>query len=273
MSNKTADKYGKQLPRNNREIQWVKLGKMKVSALVQRELKPSRVDYLSSVFNLEMLGNPEVSFRDGHYYIMDGQHRIEAVKNWLGKGWEDQCIQCWVATGLSEKDEAEIFLTLNDTLSIDTFQKFKVALRAGREIEIAIACIVNNEHLVISKDNVPGGIHAVGTLKRVYIRDGAQSLGRALVLIRDAFGDSGLDAIVIDGFGMLCNRYNGVLDEKQSAITLSNAHGGVKGLIGMAEALRLKTGNGQAHCVAAAAVNIINRDRKNKDKLVGWFKE
>src|SRR5581483_3839785 len=47
-----------------------------------------------------------VSCRDGCYYIMDGRHRFEALKRWLGTGWEEQQIQCWVATGLTEKEEA-----------------------------------------------------------------------------------------------------------------------------------------------------------------------
>jgi hypothetical protein len=52
---------------------------------------------------------------------------------------------------------------------------------------------------------------------------------------------------------------------------LSSAHGGVKGLLNAAENLRNMTGNPKAHCVAAAAVNIVNRGRGGK-KLPDWWK-
>jgi hypothetical protein len=273
MKDKTAAKYGKQVERKNRELKWVKLGLMKVSSMVQRELRQSRVDHLARIMDPDKLGTPEVSFRDGHYYIMDGQHRIEAVKKYLGDGWQDQHIQCWVASGLTESDEAEVFLSLNDKLNLDNFQKFKIACRAGRKEEIEISWIVEKEDLVISKEETKGAIRAVGTLQRVFRRDGANALHRALAMARDSYGDPGLEAKVIDGFGLLCNRYNGVLDIAKAVESLSNTHGGVKGLLSAAEHLRQKSGQSKHQCVAAASVTIINRDRTGKDKLPSWWKE
>jgi hypothetical protein len=178
-----------------------------------------------------------------------------------------------VWTGLTEQDEAEMFLELNHKLGVNVFQNFKIALRAGRETEIAIACIVNGAGLVISKEKTPGAIRAVGTLKKVFVRDGADALKQALTLARDAFGDPGLEAMVIDGFASVCRRYNGVLDPKGAVASLANMHGGVKGLLCMAEKLREVSGNQKAHCLAAATVTVINRDRTGKSKLPSWWKE
>lgn len=271
MKVKTSEKYNKQNKRVNRELKWVRLGLMRVSALAQRELKPSRVDYLVSGFELDKLGNPEMSYRDGLYYIMDGHHRVEAVKRWLGKGWEDQCIQCWVATGMSERDEAETFLILNDTLNVDALQKFRVAVQANRPLESDVNTIVQSEGLCVSSQQTPGAIGAVGTLKRVYSRDGKECLRRALVITRDAYGDPGLSAKVLDGLGLLCGRYYGILDEATATKALHNTLGGVNGLLGRAEALRQKTGNSVGACVAASAVQIINRGRRTK-RLADWWK-
>jgi hypothetical protein len=268
---KTAQKYGKQVTRN-RELKWVRLGSMRVSPQAQRELKQARVDHLVSVFDPDQLGNPEVSYRDGHYYIMDGQHRVAAVKEWFGKGWEDQHIQCWVASGLSEQEEAEGFLLLNDKLNVDIFQKFRVAVNAGRQIESDIDGIVRAEGLCVSQQQLPGAVGAVGTLKRVYGRDGKECLRRALCIARDAYGDSGLVAAVLDGLGLLCGRYNGALDEASAIAALKKALGGVNGLLGRAETLRQKTGNAKGPCVAAAAVEIINRDRKAAQRLADWWR-
>ena len=128
-------------------------------------------------------------------------------------------------------------------------------------------------YVTFSNNEIPGKIGAVGTLKRSYVRDGADALGRSLLLIKNSFGDAGFESRIIDGFGLICNRYNGVLDGKAAAIALSKTNGGPRGLLNMAEALHIKTGQLKYQCVAAAAVNVINRDRTGKSKLVSWFKE
>jgi len=110
-------------------LKWCPIAKMRVSPTAQRELKQHRVDHLVANFDLEQIGTPVVSERDGAYYILDGQHRIEALR---GIGWGDQQIQCWTYTGLTEEDEAERFLKLNDTLVVDSFSKFRVGVNAGR---------------------------------------------------------------------------------------------------------------------------------------------
>lgn len=252
-------------------LRWIPLNKVRVSPLAQREQNPSRIDWLLANFDLEQFGTPTVSERDGHFYIIDGQHRIAALILWLGDGWDEQKVQCWTYTGLTEAEEADKFDRLNDVLAVNAFSKFKVRVTAGRTIESDIQRIVQTQGLVISKAKTPGAIGAVGTLRKVYVRSDAETLGKSLRIIRDAFGDAGFEARVIDGIGHLCQRYNGVLDEASAIEHLSNIHGGVKGLLGKAEVLHKQTGNAKAHCVAAAAVDQINSGRGGK-KLPSWWK-
>jgi hypothetical protein len=251
------------------KMRWVAIPQMKVSPLAQRDLNQARVDHMAANFDPEMIGTPTVSLRDGHYYIIDGQHRVEMMKQ---IGWGDQNLQCWVYEGLTERDEADRFLKLSDTLTIDVFAKFRVGITAGRETEIDIDRIVRLQNLVVSRDDLPGAISAVGTLRRIYGRAGGKTLGRALRIVRDAYGDAGLSAEVIDGIGLLCQRYNGELNDADAVAKLSTVHGGVHGLTNQAETLRRKTGNQKGHCVAAAAVEIINRGKGGK-KLPDWWKQ
>lgn len=258
-------------PRVEREarLRWVPIPSMKVSPLAQRDLNQARVDHMAANFDVEMIGTPTVNLRDGHHYIVDGQHRVEMLKQ---IGWGDQNVQCWVYEGLSETDEAERFLKLSDTLTIDAFAKFRVGITAGREAECDIDRIVRLQSLVVSRDDIPGAISAVGTLRRVYGRAGGKTLGRALRIVRDAYGDPGLTTHVIDGIGLLCQRYNGELDDTAAVSKLAAMHGGVNGLLNQAETLRLKTGNQKGHCVAAAAVEAINRGSKGGARLADWWK-
>jgi hypothetical protein len=120
-----------------------------------------------------------VSHRGGWYYLIDGQHRIAALKLWLGS-WEGQQVQCWCYEGLTEAQEAEVFLTLNDTLAVHAFARFKVSVQVGRGTEGDIDRIVRALGLRISQGRAGGGIAAVATLRRVYDRGGAAVLARAL---------------------------------------------------------------------------------------------
>lgn len=250
-------------------LRWVPIGKMKVNDRAQRDMNPARVDHLAVNLDPELIGTPTVNERDGWFYIMDGQHRVEALRL---LGWEpEQQVQCWTYVGLTEEQEAEKFLTLNDVLQVNALPKFRAAVTAGREVESDIDRIVRSLGLCVTRDKVPGAIGAVGTLQRVYGRSGPKVLSRTLRIARDAYGDAGLEAAVIDGIGALCERYNGELAEDTAVERLQTANGGVSGLLNKAETIRRQTGNAKGQCVAAAAVEIINRGRGGK-KLPDWWK-
>lgn len=259
---------GKRVLRTAR-LRWVPIEKTKVSPVAQRELNQHRVDEIAANFDPEQIGAPTVNQRDGWYYIIDGQHRIEAMRL---MGWSDQSVQCWTYDDLTEEQEAEYFLRINNTLTVETFERFRISIKAGREIETDIDRIVRGHNLRITRDEIPGAIRAVGTLRRVYTRSNPKTLARTLRIIRDAYGDAGLAAPVIDGIGLLCHRYNGQLDDSEAVKKLGDMRGGVNGLLGNAEKLRLATGNQKSHCVAAAAVDVINRGRGAK-KLPSWWAE
>lgn len=254
-------------------LRWIAFGDMHVAVGVsQREKghKEARVNYLLAHLDLEQIGAPVLSLRDGAYFIIDGQHRIEALRR-FGFTPADK-LQCWVYEGLTQSQEGEKFLQYNDILPVSVMDKFRVGVNANREMESDIDRIVQAQGLRVSLDKGDGAIMAVGTLRRIYRNDGAKTLARTLRIVRDAYGDAGLKAPVLNGIGLLCARYNGELQDELAVTKLSNLRGGVHGLLNEAEKIRLKTGNAKGHCVAAAAVDIINTGRRN-NKLPSWWTE
>ncbi|MGH3599121.1 MAG: DUF6551 family protein [Pseudonocardiaceae bacterium] len=250
-------------------LRWVLISEMRVSEVAQRAQNQARVDRLAADFDLEQLGTPEVNFRDGAAWIIAGAHRIAALRQ---IGYGDQRVQCWTYDGLTEQEEAERFLLKNDFLAVSAFDKYRIGVNAGREVECDIDRIVRSNGCVVSRDAVPGAIAAVGTITRIYKRAGGPVLGRTVRIARDAYGDPGLDQWVLDGISHLCHRYNGTIEETVVVEKLSAAAGGVNGLLGNAEIVRRKLGAPKGQSVAAAAVEIINRGRGNGGKkLPGWW--
>ncbi len=249
-------------------LQWVPIPLMRVSVIAQREkVSPSRVDHIASNFDPEQLAALTVNGRDDVYYLLDGMHRVEALK---AVGWGDQQIQCWTYKELTDAEMSEVFLKLNNVLPVNAFDQFRIGVHAGRPVECDIGRVVRAQGLRVSRDKGDGAVRAVGTLRKIYTRADAGTLGRSLRIASTAYGDAGLEAPVIDGLALLCQRYNGQLDDSHAVIKLTNARGGVTALLHLAHRYRLDTGHQKSHCVAAAAVDVINSGRTGR-KLPSWW--
>jgi len=255
----------------------VALGKMRriESGKAQRPMREKRVDYLLANLDLHNLGLPKVNLRGGVYYLIDGQHRVEALKRWLGTGWEHQKIPCQVYEGLNESEEADMFDRCNDYLNVTAFDRFKNRVTAKREVEVAIMAILASEGLSVGQHGNANTndeeVTCVSTLVKVYKRTGPDVLQKTLRIVRDAFGVAGVKSMVVDGVSHVVHRYADSLNERTFTESLSGIKGGVFGLLGQATVLQKQTGTGKAQCVAAACVDIINRHRSGKARLPSWW--
>lgn len=251
-------------------LEWVRLGDIRIPAHAQRELKPYFVATLEP-FDPDLFGIPVVSERGSVYHLLDGQQRTAKLREWLGTGWEDQRMQCRVYRGLSDQQEAALFLKLQMHLNVGAYDKFDKAVNAGKEPETSINTIVQACGLHVSRGKTPGGIVAVDALRAVYGTGNAAILSKTLRIISDSYGDVGLEGSVIKGVGMVCQRYNGALEFDHAVSKLGNARGGVKGLLNLAASLKDKYGATKPVAVAGAAVEIINQGKGGK-KLPAWWK-
>ena len=249
-------------------LKWVPIDKIKVNPLAQRDVNQSRVDHLVANLDLDQLGNPVVSQRDGAFWVLDGQHRIEAMRAF---GFDTEPVQCWVHEGLDSEQEAEVFLKLNDVLPVSAFDRFTKAVHAGRTAESDIDRIVKSVGCLVTRDKVDNGIGAVAALRYVYSL-GPGTLARTLATIRDAYGTGGFDNSIIRGIGLVCSRYDAAsLDAALAVQKLQKAARGADGLLQKAEIVRRTTGVSKSVAVAAAAVETINGSGKGR-KIPSWWK-
>lgn len=256
--------------RRGAKLASVPLDNMRVrEEISQRRLNKAWANEIAREFNLEDFGAPTINKSGEWYWIVDGQHRIAALKIWL-KDWEGQKVECWVYNNLSEQQEADLFDRLNTVKAVNAFDTFLVRLTARRESETNIEAIVRKHKLKVSRHRGEGTISCVRALGKVYDR-GADCLDRDLTIAQEGLGDAGLDADILDGLSLLISRYDGRLNDKRAIRTLAAVRGGANALRSRAARLREQMGASRATCIAAAAVEAYNRGKGGK-KLAGWWK-
>lgn len=266
----------KQPNRKPSKIRPVPIGSMRIppALVTQREFRKAHGDDIATNLDLNKLGFPIINHRDGIFWVLDGQHRIYALKE-NGFGDKDT-LDCEVYEDLSDAEMAEIFLGRDARKPIPLYDKFHVACTAGRrrELDIQRAVEANGQKIGRSRED---GISAVGALSTVYDRSGDIVLGQVVRAINLGFGGDPLafDRAVIEGLGLVFNRYNGRTNEKELGSRLSALRQGARGLLRKAEAVRERTGNQKKQCVAAVVVDIYNKGLgpRAANRLPSWWKE
>ena len=257
-------------PARQSHLQWVAADDLRTNPVAQREFRPTWAEEILAKFDLDKFQVPHVNRRaDGALYIMEGQHGTWAYREFFGEG---QQIQVWLYDGLTEQEEAEFFLSLNNKKAVDAMAKFKVGVTAGREVECDIDRIVRANHCHVSREKIPGAIRSVTALQFVYRGQGPRILGEVIRTIATAYGDEGFEAEIVKGLGLVLGRYPDI-DTKHLITKMRSAQGGSKGLINRANALRLSTGQQKSQCVAGAIVEVYNRGKRGRAALPSWWKD
>lgn len=265
----------KQLNRKPSKFHKVALGQMRTppALVTQREFRKAHGDRIASELDLNKLGVPVMNHRDGIFWVLDGQHRIYALKQ-FGFGDKDM-IECEVYEGLTDAEAADMFLGRAQVKAIGQYDKFHIACTAGHRRENDIRRVVEANGLKIGRTKEENTIGAIGALRKVYDRSGDVVVGQVVRALKNAFGgdSAAFDANLIDGLGLVFNRYNGKTNEKELANRMSSSN--VRSLLRRAESQRERTGNQKAQCIAATVVDIYNKGLgpRASDRLPAWWKE
>lgn len=265
----------RQPSRKPSKIRPVQIAQMRIppALVTQREFRKAHGDRIASQLDLNKLGFPIINHRDGNYWVVDGQHRIYALRE---NGFEKDTLDCEVYEDMSDAEMADIFLGRDERKPIPLYDKFHVACTAGRRRERDIQRTVEANGQKISRDKTDGGISAVGALAKVYDMSGDVVLGQVIRTVNLGFGGDpiGFDRSIIEGLGLVYNRYNGHTNEKQLGSKLAELRHGARELIRKAETIRERTGNQKHQCIAATVVDIYNRGLgpRAANRLPSWWK-
>lgn len=250
-------------------LTWVNVSDLRINPVAQREFSQTWADKLLSEFDPDKLQTPHVHKReDGSLYTVDGQHGSWAYGEFFGP---DQKIEVHLYEGLTEQEEADLFLSLNNKKPVGAMAKFKVGVTAGREIECDIDRIVRANGCTVSHNGADNAISAVGALTTIYNRHGSATLGKTLRIIGDSFAESGFERPVLLGVAMVLARYPDA-DTLRLVKQLRGLRNGWKGVVHKTALIKAQMGCTQVEAAAAAVVEIYNAGRGGK-KLPSWWRE
>lgn len=239
----------------------------------QRAVDPNRVRKLIEEFAATGLGTLTVSMRpDGRRVIIDGQHRVSAVRT---VGYEGK-LPCNQYTGLTLADEAAMFLLLNNARPVQAIDKFRARVIAQDESAVTINDILNRTGWTVRQGGEAGYFGAVAAMQTVY--DGAGiTKGRArpdlvdvvIVVITQAWGHDtrGVHNVIVAGLGQFYGRYGGDVDHAKVISELSKTT--PLALVGKAKALQDARSGTVSSAVAEVVTGLYNKGRRTK-RLPDW---
>ena len=166
----------------------------------QRELKQSKVNKIAKNFMPDIVGIGLVSFRDGEFWCLDAQHRIEAMKK---LGYKE--VVCQVLTGLTYEQECRRFNVLNTgRTQLTANQVFHCRVEEKDKETLELVALFHkyrfdyNKNCGMKSDNVIGAVSKFVKIQKAY---GNEMVDRVLKTIRNAwYGDkNSLASAIITG--------------------------------------------------------------------------
>lgn len=204
---------------NSVKIQLMTLStaQIKSNTEYQRDIDTKKVAKIVSNFDEHKLGVIKVSYRDGRYYVFDGQHRLAAVK--LLNAGKDTMIKCEVHYGLTYADEARLFAEQYDgATKVDVLCRYKALYESGDSKVIKLKQIVEDCGFKLDFKRMKGDNRfvCVAALNTMYNKLGEEKMRKCLDLIKKTWnGEStSLDKEIIAGMTILYSLYGDDIQEK-----------------------------------------------------------
>lgn len=178
----------------------------------QRLVEAEDVDRLIAKWNDRLLTPIVVSFRDGNFNVVDGQHRIAAMRKMAGGG--DVIVPCIIYTNLTYEQEAELYYMLDRTRGrLRLAHATKALVESGADAEITdLKRRVEDAGFVWALDKTTGEafeISATRTLINAYRLLGGGTFSRMLELIAATWKGTpkSLKSSILSGMALFLKTY------------------------------------------------------------------
>ncbi len=185
----------------------------------QRPVAQKDVDKIIREWNGREITPVVVSFRDGKFNVVDGQHHIEAMRQ--KAGGRDVIVPCIIHTGMTYEQEAELYARLDrDKKRLTLRQYTKAVVEAGSDANIMEVKRLTEEVGFIWALGEPTGepfeIAPIRALINAHQLLGGEAFARMLSLLAGAWqgAPNSLKAPMLSGMALFIKTYEVELSDR-----------------------------------------------------------
>ncbi|MGL5348299.1 MAG: ParB/RepB/Spo0J family partition protein [Peptostreptococcaceae bacterium] len=206
---KIERKYSKEMFGSER---WIPMSQIKIDMDVQRTLDAKHAKNIAKKFDPASFGRVTVNQReDGLFYAINGQHRMDALKE-LGF---TEC-PCIVINCIDKKDEGQSFIKINENAkAVSTIDKYRIGVSAEVSEWLKVKAVLDFAGITRVSGN-PNSFRSVGTIYKE-INQGSSERNReenttvckiALKVLKNTCQTLGeMDYITVSGMITFCRAY------------------------------------------------------------------
>lgn len=154
----------------------------------QRMLRMEKVSQIAENFSEYIANEPKVSYRDGRFYVFDGQNTVEARRTC--NGGKDVTIRCKVFYGLTKEDEATLFaIQTGNATCLTAGERLRANLVAENPDALYFVGITSNAGVEFAYDGIraPWKIYCIETAYELYKQYGCERYVEMLHIINEAW--------------------------------------------------------------------------------------
>lgn len=170
----------------------------------------SSINKIVKNFNSNLIGTLIVNERKDGYYVIDGQHRLEALKI-----LKKERVLCYILKDLSPEQEAECFIHYNQSRkNLSPYDIFKAELFSNDEKAVKINEIITSLGLKISPASAKRTICAIGAMKDMFQYLGEKDFKSVFELLVNTWdGDSkSFNVHILMGMKTFYKKYKSKID-------------------------------------------------------------
>lgn len=162
----------------------INIDQLTINPSAQRQLNLAYARKMAKGFDPNLLGVIHVCrSEDGKYNVIDGQHRVFAAR--LAEYGE--YLACEVQEAMTDAEQADRFLSLNNTLQVQTYDKFRMRVTRGDYDALTVHGALTEAGYSVGHGDYQ--ITATTACEKIVSERGARALTEGLKVISQSFGN------------------------------------------------------------------------------------